>query len=474
MIWILKHLPAIQAIIPLLGGLFCALSFNRKVAESIAAFSALSCLLLSIIGWTANNEITYIFGSWHVPVGIEFKLSFLNIPLFIFINATLLFLIVICKNLIKTTILDFITVEREHLFYSILLFAHTGYIGMLSTNDIFNLYVFIEISSLSTYILVALGNHIYASRGAFDYLIVGSIGATLILIGIGFLLYLTGSLNITDIKLILENEDDIRILLIGSLFILTGIMLKVAFFPLHFWMIRAYNSAPTIILIYVAGISGIVGTYLFLKLTYCVLDYDVLSYTIKTIIKPTALFALLFCSYLAFKARTLKNTIIYSAAVQTSYIMLLLSIPGCKHLIFSLLIMDGINKIIIFFIIAKNKSNSVFIVNLEKFLVITTLLSSAGLPVSGMFITKINILEILIRNGLIIELVVIIISSSISLLYHFKIAKLIWQIYETKISQILQTRLETIGVFGLIVIQICMINLPNLVKHNNIWDNLRF
>ena len=111
------------------------------------------------------------------------------------------------------------------------MFAHTSYIGIISTNDLFNLQVFIEISSLSTYVLMSTGGNPSAVIGAFDYLMRGTIGATLILIVIDFILNQTGSLNISDIHQRLNGLYDPKIVIAAINFVLIGVLLKIAFFP---------------------------------------------------------------------------------------------------------------------------------------------------------------------------------------------------------------------------------------------------
>ena len=134
----------------------------------------------------------------------------------------LLFFLVFCHKITNRTILKYINNNRKSLFYGILLFAHTGYLGMIATHDFFNLYIFIEISALSSYVLIASGNNPKSLIGAFDYLIIGSIGATLILISIGFLLSITGSLNMAEIAAYLQEHTNSRIITIAISFFLIG------------------------------------------------------------------------------------------------------------------------------------------------------------------------------------------------------------------------------------------------------------
>lgn len=474
MIWINNHLPILQIILTLFGALFATLSFSRKIAELIAIFTITCCFCISTYLFHNLEEIKYSLGDWSAPIGIELRLDFINSPLFIFINGALLFLLVFCRNLIKTAIHKYIEVSRQHLFYSIILFAHTGFLGMISTNDLFNFYVFIEISSLSAYVLMAQGNNLYAARGAFDYLIIGSIGATLILIGIGFLLGLTGSLNITDIKERFVGVYESKILVTASCFIIIGIFLKMAFFPLHFWMVRAYNSAPSVILVYLASISGVIGVYSYLRFTHFVLDYDVAQIGLGTIFKPLALLTIIVCGYFALKVSSFKKTIIYSSASHTGYLIFLLTAENCNILIFQFLALDLINKISLFLICAKFDENNEKLNGFESWFIIITLICSAGLPLSGMFILKVNILEWLFAGGYQIEAIIIVMASAIALLYHFKMAKVLLLNKDNAHTERFTFNFESIGMVCLVVLQIYMLSSQSWMNKYLIWDPVFF
>ena len=109
----------------------------------------------------------------------------------------------------------------------------TGLLGITITGDAFNAFVFLEISSLSTYVLIALGRDRRALLAAFQYLIMGTIGATFYVIGVGFLYLLTGSLNMVDIaaRLAAAPPEQSRAVVAALAFLTVGISLKLALFP---------------------------------------------------------------------------------------------------------------------------------------------------------------------------------------------------------------------------------------------------
>ncbi|WP_342267712.1 proton-conducting transporter membrane subunit [Candidatus Tisiphia endosymbiont of Empis tessellata] len=430
---LIKHFPALQVLLPFFGALFSILTFRYVLATRIIAVISIALsLFLSICGLSAINKgaVSYNFGDWHAPIGIEYKLDYLNQPIIIYINCVLLFFLIFCNKLLTTTVLKFIDNKRQSLFYAVLLFAHSGYLGILSTNDLFNLYVFIEISSLSTYALMAQGNNPKAVIGAFDYLMLGTVGATLILIAIGFLLSITGSLNMSDISMLLQTNYDYKIVKLAISFFLIGAILKTAFFPMHFWMVRAYSSAAPVILTYLASISSIIGIYIILRFIHFTIDYNVIIKYLSNFIRPIALITITLCTYFAYRSQKVRNIVIYSSAVQIGYMFLLLVIPRGESLLFPFLFADSINKIALFLIIAYSDISKPFSM-LWRVLVVFSLIYSCGLPISSMFFIKISIFELLVVEDMWLEFVIVVISSAMSLLYHYKIAKkLCWDHYD--------------------------------------------
>ena len=479
---IAKHLPALQVLIPFSSALLVALSSKYSIARTLSVLALILNSAISIYGiLILQNNISYNFGNWQPPIGIEYRLDYLNQPVIIYINCILLFCLTAGHYFIQESIIKFIPNNRQHLFYAILLFAHAGYIGIISTNDLFNLYVFIEISSLSTYVLMSTGGNPRAVIGAFDYLMLGTIGATLILIGIGFILSQTGSLNISDIHQRLTGLYDSRIVIAAISFVLIGVLLKIAFFPMHFWMVRAYSSTPASILAYLGSISTIVGSYICIRFIYFVIEDQQQLQTIANFITPLALATIILVSWFAtisvnrpllklseergfegdtaprpaahsrfvsdsstgskykssaeveFQIRSsIKKIVIYGAAAGVGYAMLLLTITSdqISPILYQLLFIDGLNKTGLFLIIAYTEVNSNYLSLIKRTpllyaAIIGIIFCSSGLPLSPMFIIKIKMLDLLIGDGKWLEFFIVVIGSTLSLLYHYRIAGLL-------------------------------------------------
>lgn len=460
--------PALQVVIPFFVALFSAVSFNKTYAWLLAVIGAFLSLIISLCILLNLNDSAFIysFGGWQAPIGIEYRLDYLNQPIITFLNAILCFFLLFAHKLIDETIIPYIDKRAQHTFYSLLLFAHAGYIGVISTNDLFNIYVFIEISSLATYVLMSQGSNRRALVGAFDYLILGTIGATLILIGIGFLLALTGSLNITDIANILKNYTPYSSTIIVAItFFLTGAILKMAFFPMHFWMIRAYSSTAPIILTYLAPISSIIGTYIILRFMHFTIDAELIYEAIISILRPIALFTIVICSLLAFRADNVKKIVIYSAASQIGYIFLLMTIWSARELLFQLILLDSINKIALFTIISHISSQSdnlqldsfISIKNSEFFKLLSAacIIFSAGLPFTSMFIVKLEIFHLLMSQKLYVEFVTVIFGSVIALFYYMRFVRALF--FSPKKNGVININSNLQGLLIMVIIQMLTI-----------------
>ncbi len=460
----INNLPALQIILPLFGGLLSALSFRKNIAWVISCTTILvNSIVVFYLLIDDASSISYVFGGFEAPVGIEYRLDNLNLPIILFINITLLFLLIFGKQLIQLSVLDYLAAERQHFFYAALLFAHTGYVGMLSSNDMFNIYVFIEISSLATYVLMAMGRSSKALVGAFDYLVMGTIGATLILIGIGFLLYLTGSLNISDIKYILSqnSQGNNNITIIAISFFLCGAILKTAFFPMHFWMIRAYNSVPPIILTYIAAISSAIGIYIIVRFVHFSIDIKLIQASFNVFILPMSFATIVICTFFAMNAKNIKTIIIYSTCSQIGYIFLLLTVEEYFKVMSLLIFFDALNKVALFTLLA-HIQHRVVNLNISNFkalqftkaqyvFIFMSLMFSAGLPLSSMFLLKIKIFEAMLKRQMILSFIVITISSVFALLYHLKIIKCLF--FTNKDSGIATIKTNMSGFYLIVICQ---------------------
>ena len=160
---------------------------------------------------------------------------------------------------------------RGNGFYSAFLLLCGGLMGVGLTGDVFNLFVFLEIVGLATYALVATDRSGRSALAALKYLIIGTAGASLYLVGVGYAFVATGTLNMVELSEALPAVGYDDPLVVASFcFVAVGLSVKAAVFPLHTWMPDAYAESPHAITAYIAGLVSTLGAYALARLIYTV------------------------------------------------------------------------------------------------------------------------------------------------------------------------------------------------------------
>jgi len=231
-------------VVPLLSA-FAVNLLGRSSKQWIAPL-VLGSLAFSVIGSLVtlarvveHGTLRYTVGNWQPPFGIELVVD----PL----SALMMVLISVVAFLASFSSLKSVEQElpgREPFFFTLYLILIAGLFGLVLTGDAFNLYVLLEITSITTYGLIAMGRG-RAALSSFNYIIMGSIGACFYLLGIGYIYILTGTLNMADIARILPTLNAPVATATAIAFVLVGLWIKMAFFPLHSWLPNAYSQAPT-------------------------------------------------------------------------------------------------------------------------------------------------------------------------------------------------------------------------------------
>ena len=320
---IAAHLPALQVVTPMLAAPLCLvlhrprLAWGIASATSVAVFAIAVTLLVQVL---AGGEISYALGNWAAPWGIEYRIDPVNALVLVVVTAINLAATPLGLAAVRREIPE----ERLHLFYTGWLLCVAGMLGIVVTGDVFNVFVFLEISSLSSYLLVGLGRDPRCLSAAFRYLVAGTVGATFILIAIGLLYEMTGTLNMADLSERLPALADSRTLRVACAFLTIGIGIKMALFPLHFWLPDAYARAPSMVSVLLAGVSTKVSVYLLLRFFFTVIGPDI-SYGVMhldVLLLPLALAAIFVASVNAIWQSDSKRLLAFSSVGQLGYITL--------------------------------------------------------------------------------------------------------------------------------------------------------
>ena len=238
-----QHFPALLIIVPLLSALLVSAMgwIDRRWCFPLAVAALAGALAISVGLVTqvmATGPIVYKMAGWRPPVGITYVIDYLNAPVLVVILAAALLNLIGAKAWIEKDFHD-----KIGAYLALYLLFLTGMVGIVSTGDAFNLYVLLEIGSLTGYALIGLGRE-RAPLSSLNYLFMGTIGASFYLLGIGYIYIATGTLNMADIATMMPQLMDSGTLFLALVICITGLFVKMALFPMHGWLPNAYSNAP--------------------------------------------------------------------------------------------------------------------------------------------------------------------------------------------------------------------------------------
>jgi len=332
----MHHFPVLQVVVPLIAAPLALLLRQRRLVYVLLLVSG-ACLGISLALWSAVQDgsvISYAIGSWPPPWGIEYRIDALNAFVMVLVSATALLTVIFSLHSIEIELPG----HMHYLFYTMFALCLSGLLGIAATGDAFNIFVFLEVSSLSTYVLIAMGRQRKALFAAYRYLIMGTIGATLIVIGIGMLYLLTGTLNLHDMATRLDTTQNTRPALMALAFISVGVFLKLALFPLHQWLPNAYAYAPSTVSVFLAATATKVAIYVLLRFYFTVFGQD--SFTelpLRPLIILLALSGMFIASIIAIYQQDLKRLFAFSSVAQVGYILLGIGIGNASGLLSAVL-----------------------------------------------------------------------------------------------------------------------------------------
>lgn len=319
---IIHQAPAIIVVLPLVMSFFVLFSgWWIKRAGFILTVSALGICFGLAIGIlyqvVTQGPMQYHMGGWPPPWGIEYRVDHLSICMVMLITSLSFVTAIYGRRLVNRELTD-----RIALFWCLYLLLTTGLLGIALTADLFNLFVLIEVASLSSYALVAVGRG-RAKLAGFKYLLMGTIGATFYLIGVGYLYISTGSLNMADLRQLLPPLSDSRVVRTALLFILFGIGIKTALFPLHAWLPDAYTYSPSAASALLAPLMTKVMAYVAIRVMFSVFSpqFTIEVLQVNDVMAWFGVSAILFGSLMALSQNDFKRMLSYVIIAEIGFII---------------------------------------------------------------------------------------------------------------------------------------------------------
>lgn len=431
------HLPILQVVIPLLCAPICVLLRDAKLSwlwATIVTWIAFLIALVLLGKVLASGLIIYELGSWPAPWGIEYRIDAANALVLVIITA----IGAITLPYAKASVEKEVSEPRIYLFYLMYMLCLTGLIGITTTADAFNLFVFLEISSLSSYVLISLGGNRRALTASYRYLIMGTLGATFYIIGVGLMYMMTGSLNMADLATLLPAVDHTRTVLAAFAFVVVGLGLKLAMFPLHTWLPNAYAFAPSAVTVFLASTATKVAIYALLRLVFTVFGgTDLFIGTdISLMLIIVALIGMFAGAFVAVFQKDVKRMLAYSSVSQVGYMVLGIGMAtaagltgGIVHL-FNHAVMKGAAFMAVgamFYVVGSVRLND--LAGIGKRMPVTTAvflvagLSLIGTPVTVGFISKWQLVQASLALGWWYIAVGILLSSLLAIVYVWRVVE---------------------------------------------------
>jgi multicomponent Na+:H+ antiporter subunit D len=317
-----SHYPALLVVAPLLSAfLVSGLGWlNKRLCFPAALMgSSLSayCSIGLLFGVIRNGPTHYFLGGWAPPWGIAYRVDGLNGLVLVVVSVLAVANLVATRPSVQK---DF--PEKLGSFYTLYLLFLTGLMGIVATGDLFNLYVLLEVASLTSYALIAMGGG-RAPVASLNYVFMGTIGACFYLLGVGYLYMMTGSLNMADVAARLPLQYESTAVLIGFIFCMVGVWIKMAFFPLHTWLPNAYTHAPLSVSSLIAPLMTKVMAYVMIRLMVSVFSlgftFQVLG--LQRVVIWMASLAILAGILTAMAQKNLKRMLTYVVISEIGYLV---------------------------------------------------------------------------------------------------------------------------------------------------------
>ena len=392
--------------------------------------------VLSIVNYInvlETGTFFYNFGNWDSFIGVQFRVDEFSSIFAIYISLMATLVLIYSFRDIE----NLVSKKQCTNYYAIVLVMIFSVLGLVFTNDLFNMFVFMEILSITSCAIVSIVHAKKNLLSSFKYLMINTIGSLSVLKGIAYIYMVSGHLNISRINESIEmmwevNQTNIMIAL-G--FIMLGVAIKVAAFPMHVWLPDAYESAPASSAAFLSALANKVYIVVIFKIIYNMIGREILcELGLMDITMYFAAAGVVMGSLFAIAQKNIKRMLAYSSVAQVGYILLGLALNtplGNKAALFHL-ISHGLLKTALFMSVG-----AIFYqCNREKTRQLDGLVSRSpialavfaigafgmiGIPGTSGFMGKLYLSIAVLQTGRPIILLVIIISSFLSAMYFFPI-----------------------------------------------------
>ncbi|UCG54899.1 MAG: monovalent cation/H+ antiporter subunit D family protein, partial [Dehalococcoidia bacterium] len=382
----------------------------------------------------SSQTLVYYAGGWEpiggIPIGIAMVMDGLTVVMLLIIN--------IVGFLVMLYSLNYMTHYTEtSKYYTLFLLMIAGLNGVVLSGDLFNLFVFLEITSIASYALVAFGIEAEELEASFKYQVLGGIASIVILFGIALFYQLTGTLNMADgSSILMDIGSNPVVIFIGILF-LVGFSLKAGLMPFHAWLPDAYPAAPASISAMLAGVgSKVLGVYTLIRIFFNIFGMAIMP-SILTIFLVLGILSMVVGAFLALGQRDFKRLLAYSSISQIGYVIFAFGLGTPLGILGGLfhLLNHSVFKTLLFFnsgaiVYATSNRDLENMGGFSQRMRVTGAtslvgsLSVSGIPPLGGFWSKLIIVIAAVESGHYILAGVAVLASIITLAYYLKLQKM--------------------------------------------------
>jgi multicomponent Na+:H+ antiporter subunit D len=283
-----------------------------------------------------------------------------------------------------------------------------------------------------------MGSDRRAPLAAFRYLVMGTIGGTFILLGLGFLLMATGTLNMAELTKLIPAVADTTMIRAAFAFIAIGSAIKLALFPLHMWLPDCYTYAPSVVSSFLSATATKVSYYVLIRAVFVLFGASLIeqTYRMELVFLPMALLGIFIGSIKAIGQLNIKRLLAYSSVAQIGYMVLGLSFGnqegltgGIIHLFNHALIKGGLFLVLGCVAYQIGSTTIDDMRGLGKRMPLTAFafvlggLSMIGVPLSDGFVSKWYLALGALKAGMWWVLPLILIASLLAVIYIWKVVE---------------------------------------------------
>ena len=392
---------------PWIGAVLLAALDGRRRRAGWLAVAVLGVNVAALAGLALeirDGPVVEVAGGWPAGVGIALRADALGVTFALLSSGVLL--VALAYEVVNGV--------QARLFPAVVLFMGAGLTGIFLTGDVFNFFVFFELSMISAYVLSLYGQERHQIGAALIFAVVNLIGSFLFLIAVAAIYHVTGTLDMREVGTRLDTVEPNSVILIAvTVFVAFGV--KLGLFPFHFWLPPLYTGARAAVAAILSGALANIGSYGLIRFGAGLMPGELRHGA--SVLMAIGAISILYGSLQALSRRAAGEVLAYSAIGQAGYILVALAIGGPVGYAAAILyaVVNSLNKVVLF-----------LAVGLRGFLVgaafVVGAFSVAGVPPSAGFFGKVAVFQAAVEEqGSALLVALVFLGSALSFVYMFQL-----------------------------------------------------